>query len=354
MPHFLFSKTQWCGNGALGKALGRVWWEEPTLGHTQLWDLNPVAPEQLWSLVAVVTAMAAQPGAWNGEFGHSCTLWGDSHWGLRLGVGAWMGGGSPARGRWLESTWHREANFGLAWDRPGLGTFGLHSRLDGLPWVGRRLRNVILPCRAACCLSAKAVVPYPLPDWFPNQPYPILPFPTLANHKYQAHGSGLAQGLRVDSGAEERNVFLWEPGRELVLTRPTFPFPVALLFLSYNCLPQPHGFKTLRDTSFLMHCAKPNHFLPGHISWGLHKSGLGQRKRTRNTEQLHSKLKSHMHTEVSPQLSPLQPCPPAGQRVEALLIKTLPWMSVAQLLVQNLAHTWELLGRAFLEGCMVG
>lgn len=80
-----------------------MWWEEPTLWLTQLCALNPVAPELLWSPVAVVmVAMEAQPSTWNGEHGHSCLLRRHLQQALRLGVGDWMGAGGTGGGKWLE------------------------------------------------------------------------------------------------------------------------------------------------------------------------------------------------------------------------------------------------------------
>lgn len=79
MPLVPFFKNRVVWQWGSGESPGRVWWEEPTSWLTQLLDLNPVASELLWSLVAVVTAMAAQSTTWNGEQGHNCILQVDSH-----------------------------------------------------------------------------------------------------------------------------------------------------------------------------------------------------------------------------------------------------------------------------------
>lgn len=132
MLHFLFSKVEWCANGALRKALdwcqGGCGGRNPHCGLLNCKILTQRLPELLCSLVAVATAMVAQPRAQNGEHGHDFILQGDLQWGWRLEVDAWMGAGSMGGGRWLEDTEDREAIFGQVWE-----AFGLPSRLEGLP-----------------------------------------------------------------------------------------------------------------------------------------------------------------------------------------------------------------------------
>lgn len=77
-----------------------------------------------------MTSMAAaQHGAWNGELGHNCILYRDSHWDLMLGVGTRMGAGSAEdEGGW-GATGTGKAD--QVW-----GAFRFH-RLEGFP-LGRQ------------------------------------------------------------------------------------------------------------------------------------------------------------------------------------------------------------------------
>lgn len=343
--YFLFAKAERCGNGTWGggQGLGRVWWVEPTSWLTQLWDLNPVSPELLWSLVAVVTAMAALPRDWNGELGHNYILWGNSHWGLRLGVGTWMGAGNAGGGRWLAGE-----HWGLGsklWSHLSQVRKHLDSTAGLRVLPGRQeIENCDYPLQESMLSLSKGSSPCLLLAFFPTSPTPAYSSPHWPATSTKVHGPW--GGPRAQSGLRcKRRKFLPVAALEGA------PHPSFLLLWwgvghqhSSCSLLQPLWFRNFHGYQTPEHHAKPS---------SLTELGLGHRNRTRTTEQLHSKSKFHRHAVFSSQLPPPQ-LPPSvpTQRVGALLIETLPWMLVAQLLVQSLAHVWDLPSAILWDGWM--
>lgn len=162
--------------------------------------------------------MAAAPhGAWNGELGHSRILCRDSHWDSMVGVGAGMGAGGAERKVAREHQGQEnQTKFGKHLDSAGL---------RACPWVGRKLRNVIIPRRAACCPWAKVVASCPLQTDFQISLTLAYLSPT---GQPQLPSPGWWAGPRSQSRVRYRR--LWQPGSELFLISSTSQFPVAFLF----------------------------------------------------------------------------------------------------------------------------